>query len=86
MNKKNLTLIAGASMLVLGVPAASPAPTAAASRCFAPAGVTRWRRFSPTCKRSSPPPQPSTPRARGTWFGTQASTDWPTCPLLEGRW
>jgi len=42
MNKKNLTLIAGASMLVLGVPAASMAQTAAASGPFADVPADQW--------------------------------------------
>ena len=42
MNKKNLTLIAGASMLVLGLPAVSMAQTAAASGPFADVPADHW--------------------------------------------
>jgi len=42
MNKKNLTLIAGASMLVLGIPAASMAQAPAASGPFADVPADHW--------------------------------------------
>ena len=42
MNKKNLTLLAGASMLVLGVPAVSLAQGTAASGPFADVPADHW--------------------------------------------